>query len=59
MDESCNERAWWFHHSLIIIHTEHGWWYASFTWEELTHGINFEILEMNAHAHIGAPFPPP
>ena len=36
VDDSCNGRPWWFHHSLIIIHIEHGWWYASFTWEKST-----------------------
>ena len=36
VDDSCNRRAGWFHHSLVIIHTQHGWWYASFTWEKLT-----------------------
>ena len=34
MANSCKQRADYFYHSLVIVHTEHGQWQASFIWEK-------------------------
>ena len=35
MDNSCKQRAEYLRHSLVIVHTEHDQWQASFIWENL------------------------
>ena len=51
VDDSCNRRVYYLHHSFIIVHTERGQWQASFTQEKSACLMEVSLTEHNLPSH--------